>query len=56
MYVISDSCVACGTCSDTCPNEAISMDDGLGRYVIDGGKCRDTTRTSRRCSATSSAS
>ena len=27
MYVISDSCVACGTCSDTCPNEAISMDE-----------------------------
>ena len=49
MYVISDSCVACGTCSDTCPNEAISMDDGLGRYVIDGGKCVDCGSCADAC-------
>ena len=49
MYVISDSCVACGTCSDTCPNEAIAMDDGLGRYVIDAGKCVDCGSCADAC-------
>lgn len=46
MHVISDSCVACGTCSETCPVGAIAMDDGLGRYAvsdacIDCGACED---------------
>ncbi len=46
MHVISDSCVACGTCSETCPSGAIAMDDNLGRYVIsdacvDCGACED---------------
>ncbi len=49
MYVISDSCVACGTCSDSCPNEAIAMDDALGRYVIDGGKCVDCGTCADAC-------
>ena len=31
-YKISDSCVACGTCIDECPVEAISAGD---IYVID---------------------
>ena len=46
MYVINDSCIACGSCADTCPNEAISMDDSLGRYAISDacvecGACAD---------------
>lgn len=35
-YKISDSCVACGTCIDECPVEAISAGD---IYVIDAEKC-----------------
>ena len=31
-YVISDECVACGTCAGECPVEAIS--EGDGKYVI----------------------
>ena len=37
-YKISDSCVACGTCIDECPVEAISAGD---IYVIDPDKCID---------------
>ncbi len=36
-YKISDECISCGTCQDTCPNEAIS--EGDGKYVIDADKC-----------------
>lgn len=49
MYVISDGCVACGTCLDCCPNEAINMDDNLGRYVIDGDKCVDCGTCADNC-------
>lgn len=35
-YRISDSCIACGTCIDECPVEAISAGD---IYVIDADKC-----------------
>ncbi|MBQ6321257.1 MAG: 4Fe-4S binding protein [Lachnospiraceae bacterium] len=38
-YVISDDCVACGTCADECPNEAIY--EGDGKYEIDPDKCVD---------------
>lgn len=36
-YVISDECVACGTCASECPVEAIS--EGDGKYVIDADTC-----------------
>lgn len=36
-YKISDECISCGTCQDTCPNEAIS--EGDGKYEIDADKC-----------------
>ena len=36
-YVISDECVACGTCAGECPAEAIS--EGDGKYVIDADTC-----------------
>ena len=38
-YKISNSCVACGTCIDECPVEAISAGD---IYVIDPDKCIDS--------------
>jgi NAD-dependent dihydropyrimidine dehydrogenase PreA subunit len=36
-YVITDDCLACGTCADACPVEAISAGDD--KYVIDADKC-----------------
>lgn len=38
-YVISDECVACGTCEAECPVGAISM--GEGKYEIDADSCLD---------------
>ena len=35
-YVITEDCVACGTCAGECPVEAISEGD---IYVIDANKC-----------------
>lgn len=35
-YKITDECLACGTCLEACPNEAISEGD---IYVIDPDKC-----------------
>lgn len=37
-YVISDDCVACGTCISECPSEAISEGD---IYHIDPNACVD---------------
>jgi ferredoxin len=37
-YVISEDCVACGTCEPECPVEAISEGNP---YVIDAEKCVD---------------
>ena len=37
-YVITDNCVACGTCISACPVEAISEGD---IYVIDADTCID---------------
>lgn len=47
MFVINDSCIACGSCADGCPAGAINMDDAAGRYAIsdaciDCGSCMDT--------------
>ena len=49
MYVINDSCIACGACSESCPNEAIAMDDNLGHFAIDGGKCIDCGSCADTC-------
>lgn len=37
-HKINDECVACGTCIEECPEEAITEGDV---YVIDAGKCSD---------------
>ena len=44
--VITDECVACGACADTCPVGAIVLDEAKGIYVInsdcvDCGACRE---------------
>ena len=36
-YKITDTCVGCGTCADTCPAGAISKADD--KYVIDADAC-----------------
>lgn len=36
-YHITDACVACGTCADECPVEAIS--EGDGKYEINADLC-----------------
>lgn len=38
-YKITEECVGCGTCLDSCPNEAIFEDDGVCK--IDPDKCQD---------------
>ena len=37
-YVISDDCIACGTCIDECPSGAISEGE---KYSIDPNECVD---------------
>lgn len=45
-YVIDDSCIACGTCIDECPVEAISEGD---IYVIDPDVCTDCGSCAEVC-------
>lgn len=37
--VISDECISCGACQDTCPVSAIA--EGSGKYEIDKELCID---------------
>ena len=46
-YVITDECVACGTCAEECPAEAIS--EGDGKYVIDADACLDCGTCEAAC-------
>ena len=39
-HKITDECVACGACADTCPVGAISLGDA-GSYVVDQDACVD---------------
>ncbi len=45
-YVISEDCVACGSCISQCPVEAIS--EG-GIYSIDSGSCTECGNCSEAC-------
>ncbi len=36
-YIITDACIACGTCVDECAVGAISEQDG--KYVINADEC-----------------
>ncbi|HEY5556171.1 DUF362 domain-containing protein [Acetobacterium sp.] len=45
-YKISDECIACGSCEDVCPVEAISEGD---IYVIDPAKCTDCGACADEC-------
>ena len=46
-YVISDECVACGTCASECPADAIS--EGDGKYVIDADACLECVTCEAEC-------
>ena len=37
MFVITDSCISCGTCAENCPVEAIS--EGADHYEINPDVC-----------------
>ena len=39
-HLITDECVACGACAETCPVEAIKLGDN-GIYEIDSELCVD---------------
>ena len=45
-YVISDSCVACGTCQSVCPADAIKEGD---IYSIDADLCLDCGTCADAC-------
>lgn len=46
-YVISDSCVSCGSCESECPVGAISQGDS--QYVIDANTCVDCGTCAGTC-------
>lgn len=46
-YVITDECIACGSCEDSCPVEAIS--EGEDKYVIDPQLCTDCGACADQC-------
>lgn len=45
-YVISDDCIACGTCIDECPVEAISEGD---KYSINPDLCTECGTCADAC-------
>jgi ferredoxin len=49
-YVISDECIACGACVDSCPVGAIAEGDPI--YVIDAATCTDCAACVDTCPVT----
>lgn len=45
-YVISESCIACGSCIDACPSDAILEGD---IYTIDTSTCVDCGTCADAC-------
>ena len=46
-YVITDECIACGSCEGECPVGAIS--EGEDKYVIDVKLCNDCGTCADQC-------
>ena len=46
-YVLTASCVKCGSCADNCPVEAIS--EGDEQYVIDADVCVNCGTCAANC-------
>jgi len=46
-YVITDECIACGSCESECPEGAIS--EGDDKYVIDAKLCNDCGTCADQC-------
>ncbi len=46
-YVISDDCIACGSCEGECPVGAISM--GAEHYEIDANACTECGTCAAQC-------
>ena len=48
-HIITDECLACGTCADECPVEAIS--EGEEKYEINPEMCTDCGTCAEACPA-----
>ena len=46
-HEISDDCVKCGACKETCPCEAIS--EGDTKFIVDADKCVDCGACAAQC-------
>ena len=46
-YKITDECIACGSCADECPNDAITAGDH--KYSINADECLDCGSCADAC-------
>lgn len=46
-YKITDECIACGSCADECPNDAIISGDD--KYSINADECLDCGSCADAC-------
>ena len=46
-YKITDDCIACGSCADECPNDAITSGDD--KYEINADECLDCGSCADAC-------